>query len=131
MAILEVELRSFLIASPTIAGKVGQRIYPQTLPQNPVYPAIVYDSVSKPRLREIRGPNGRALPRIRYSCWAATLIGAKELADDVRRRLDGYRGPLGPWRIGSCQIEAETDLYDETVQKHRTLLDFRVSYAET
>mgnify|MGYP003115321468 CR=1 FL=1 len=131
MAILEAELRTFLLGGATIAGKVAQRVYPQVLPQNVVYPAISYEPVSKPRLRDIEGPTGRALPRIRISCWAKTFVAAKELADDVRRRLDGYRGPMGAWRIGSSQLAAEIDLYDDTVQAHRTIVDFRLSYVES
>lgn len=131
MAILEADLRTFLLGGAPIAGKVGQRVYPQVLPQNVAYPAISYEPVSKPRLRDIEGPTGRALPRIRISCWAKTFVAAKELADDVRHRLDGYRGAMGGWTIGSTQLEAEIDLYDDTVDAYRTVVDYRLSYVES
>ena len=128
---IEAGLRALLAADATIAGMVGGRIYPITLPQSPTYPALTYHRASTVRERHLRGPLGYAEVRERVHCWARSYGGAKDLAEAVRHLLDGYRGAAGAYEIGGAAVETEIDLYDDNADVYRVVVDVMLPHRES
>lgn len=108
------DLRSFLISDATITGLVSERIYPLTLPQSPVLPALTYSWISATRIPVMDAPIGMASPRIQIDCWAATYLVAVELFEAVRQRLDGFKGTLtvGGTLVHGAFLDSERDFYE-------------------
>jgi hypothetical protein len=79
-----------LRATTAVTALVGSRIYPSRLPYVAPMPAITYQLISAVRMQGLRGPTGLADPRVQVNCWADTYTGAKVLAREVRRALDGF-----------------------------------------
>lgn len=125
------DLRAFLMADDTISGLVGSRVYPNKLPENVAYPAIRYEQVSGVREYHLRGPSGRARPRISINAWATKYEDARGLADAIRRRLNGYAGTLGETEVGSIKLESEIDFFEDEVKVHRVAQDYMISFKET
>jgi hypothetical protein len=124
------DLVAFLEGLSTAAGT---RIYPQTLPQAPVYPAITYNQVSGVRDRDLCGPTGRARPRITINSWAEVYGDVHTMADAIRSALNGYRGSMGGTVIGNVILDNEFDLFEEgagTRGVHRVVQDYIISFAE-
>lgn len=88
-------LRAFLLADPGIAAAVGgARIYPVRLPQGQRDRSLVYTIVSGVGDNHMAGPSGLARPRIQIDAWAPLIDAAHALANLVKERIDGYRGPM-------------------------------------
>lgn len=131
---LESDLVAFLKADSTINSAVNGRVFPNIVPQGSPFPAISYNQVSGVRLRNIpNGPTGRAMPRITINSWAERYSAAKDLADAVRIRLDGFRGIMGSTDVGRVTLDNEFDDFAEeagTKGVHRILQDYIFSYIE-
>lgn len=109
---------------------ITTRVYPVDLPQNPVFPAVIYMKISGMRDHALSGPTGHAHPRFQIEAWATTYSAAKGLARAIRQALDGYSGTVGDVEIGSILIESERDFYEPEVKCHRTIMDFMIWHTE-
>ena len=68
----------YLKADPAVAAWVGTRIYQAHLPQSPLYPAIVVQSVSEPRTYHARGANDLAQTRLQVDVYASETNGGNQ-----------------------------------------------------
>lgn len=133
MSLLSGDLRAFLIEDAGVSALVGERCYPQQLPQKPTLPAIVYSQVSGVRVYDLAGADGKARLRVSVHSWATTHAGAHALADAVRARLSGFYGWMRDSKIGSVILDNEFDLNDEeagTVGLFRVVQDYIVAVLE-
>jgi hypothetical protein len=95
-----------------VTGVVGAgdaaRIYPEVLPQNPTYPAIVLDVASNVSEGHLGGSAGLAHARVRVDCYAETRAGANSLAEIVRTKAlrTDFRGTMGTMTIRGIALEA-------------------------
>ena len=68
----------YLKADPALAAWVGTRIYQAHLPQSPLYPAIVVQSVSEPRTYHARGVTDLAQTRLQVDVYASETNGGNQ-----------------------------------------------------
>ena len=129
----EKALYEILKSDSEVSNQVGTRIYPWRLPQDWTSPAITYQRISGPRLEVIGGPSGRAYPSIQVDCRSrGTFAEVVDLADAVRRALDGYRGTPKSTLV-TIQLLSEQDVPDERVegaQIWRRMMEFRIRHDE-
>lgn len=125
---------SRLSGDATVSGLVGTRIYPQTLPQEPTYPAITYDRVST-RAIQCRGNGSYKASRWQFDCYAITYLGAEALGQAIEDSLTTWTRASGPrvsvvlaenWRDGFEDIV----LGDASTGVYRATLDFFIWYEE-
>lgn len=139
---LELELRAFLLADAAIAAQLGTApgfdgIYPAPAPQNCPSPFITFQRITAERVYSNDGFSGLAGPIIQLDCWVespelnGSYAAAKNLGEAVRRRLDGYVGPMGSVMTRGATIESERDLYEPQDRTRRVSFDFRIWYDET
>ena len=139
---LEAELRAFLLADAMIASLVGTGsgfagVYPAPAPQGAPSPFVTFQRITADRVYSIYGPSGLAGPLIQIDCWSeapehgGTYGETKDLAEAVRRRLDGYRGAMGSVTVQEVTIETESDLYEPQDKTRRVSFDFRIWFEET
>lgn len=122
--LLEEALYDWLSADTGISALVGNRIFPNKIPQGETYPQITFFRVSSPRVRNFGEPDGLANPRIQVDCWGLTLASAVAVGEAVRNsdggvalnhKLDGFRGTMGDSpgvTIQSAQLEDERHTYN-------------------
>lgn len=113
-----------------VAGLIGDRIYPQVLPQDPTLPAVTYRRISAIRVRSQDGPSGVARPRYQLDAWSRSYAEADAVAAAVRTRLDGYRGDIGGETIQGAFADVDRDLYDEALRLHGRSADYLVWHEE-
>jgi RNase P/RNase MRP subunit POP5 len=116
-----------------VTALVGQRVYPEQLPQKPTLPAITYSQVSAVRVRDLSGPAGKARRRISFSCWATTHDMAHQVADALRQSIDPFYGDMHGASIHSIILENEFDLFEEetgTVGLYRVIQDYIIAHLE-
>jgi hypothetical protein len=132
-------LRAYLLADAAISTAVGgARVYPLRLPQGQLLPSVVYQRVSGQGVHHNQGPSVLTRPRLQIDCWAADPDAAAALADLVKERLDGFRGPMpfgadSPPATVTVQgifFEDERDLFDADAQLYRVSRDYWVWFEE-
>jgi hypothetical protein len=84
----------YLLTSANPTGRLGALIgldaFPDELPQNPPYPAVVYQMISGPRGYNMDGRVGTTRFRFQVDCYAETASGAKALRDACLADLSGF-----------------------------------------
>ena len=130
-------LRLFLLADPAIAAAVGTRMYPKILPQGQRSTSIVYNKISGIGHHHYQGTSGLGTPRYQIDVWAATPDDAANVANLIKERLDGYRGPMP--NVGSPSddvevqgafFESDREDYQADITMHRTSQDFIIWFEE-
>jgi len=133
---LETGLYAFLAAEAGVKALVAARIYPDAAPAGAAKPYIVYQRITTERDRTMDGPNGLAMPRMQVTCWAATYIGAKVLADAVADAIDGFSGDMGGEAVQVVSVLDEGDMPDlspegETGRAYGRRLDLEIWHCGT
>lgn len=122
----ETDLRDYLVSYDDLNALVGSRIYPGVLPENPTYPAISYSLVSESRHHNI----DVAYPRYQFSCFSPNYISAKNVATQVRKALQRYRGTMGSTQVIQGVFENEIELYDPTDKLYHVAVDMKLIFRE-
>jgi hypothetical protein len=130
MTVIEEDLVAYLRENSSIAALVGDDIMPLVLDQDPSLPALVYQRVDGPREGSQDGPSGLAHPRIQFSCWDETHLGALTLASALRIALDGFRGTMSGRLISGIKIVNDLDDYDSMTGRYRVIVDAIVWHRE-
>lgn len=127
MTMLRGELIAFL--KDGLQGTIG--VYPVRAPIEAVYPLVTVAYVSDYSEHVHTGPDGLIRRRIQLDIWSEDHDTTDELAEQVQRLLDGYRGPLGDSvTVGSCMKDNEFDADDTTTRLWRRIQDYQVAYNE-
>lgn len=119
-----------------IASVVGTRIYPQTLPELPVLPAVVFTMI--PGGSVVRGHGEQAglfRPTVQFDFSTGTHLATAQLEDLFFETLDGKRETWGetPYWISvqSClAVATPVDLSDPSTGLYRMTRDYRIMWKE-
>jgi hypothetical protein len=99
-----------LETDPLVAAKVGLRLYPLLAPSSATLPLIVYQRISIDRQPgTFNGVVGVPLVSVTLEIYAATYAEAREIADMVRSRLDGWGGEVYGLVVSRVSITDESD----------------------
>jgi len=94
MATIEETIFARCTTHAGISALIDARCYPERLPENVTYPALVYTRISSSaaqfRTHELESV-GLDDARFQFDSYAETSKGAKDLADQVFAAWDGYR----------------------------------------
>ena len=127
-------LRAFLLADSAVNAACGGRIYPIRLPQGMTSQSLVYTRITGSAPGKMVGQVGLSRPRIQLDAWAGTADLTSVLANAVKDRLDGYKGPMGTGSLAvECQgafYESERDGFDTDAVLYFMSRDYFVWYEE-
>lgn len=118
-----------------VTNIVGDRVYPKTLPQPPILPAIIYTRVSGPRISSLQGASGLAHPRFQIDVFSEDYVEAKNLVRQVQLALEGRRGTFNGVDVQGVLFEGDRDMNDDVegslvTDQHRVTMDFIVWHRE-
>jgi hypothetical protein len=103
--------REILLADPTVAAAVGQRIYPGIKPLDQRQPSIVLRQISDVPDYHFNGPSGFSDGTIQVDCWGPDYASAKSLADAAQTVLENYSGtPAAGEPVGWIEISNRFDI---------------------
>lgn len=122
----EVNLREYLLTIPEIKNIVGNRIHPGWLPEKPVYPALAYLEVSGVSHHNIPV----AYPRFQFSVFSTRYGEAKQVAEEVRKALQRYKGDMGGIKVLQGVWEGSRDMYESDTKLYHIATDFKIIYRE-
>jgi hypothetical protein len=122
--ILEQAVHDALAPIVAIGGPSAPRVYPNSLPQPYVLPAITYFRVDTVFEYAHNGDNGIIHSRFQVSCWAATNAAALALARTVQTTMDS-------WLVAGTRHALPVNQYDLTdpdTGVHQVAIDFILWY---
>lgn len=133
---------AFLLAEGAVTELIGDRIYPDILPQNPVYPAVTLSKVDTRHDHTLSNLAGLAHTRLQFDCYCEGLgsdrAKANEVAEAIRATgIVGVKGLTHGTDIRAVQLESGQRNYTEppndAQDQHRyvTNFDLLVSYTES
>lgn len=102
-------IRTALLLKPDVALLVGTKVYPVMAPASTALPFITYRRGGIQRQQTLQNPAG--VPRVTFDVqvYAATYEDAREVADAVRKTLDGYAGTIDNTVVDQVSLENEAD----------------------
>jgi hypothetical protein len=105
----EAVMRNALVTTTVVSSIVSSRIFPLLAPQSAALPFITYRRSGIRRQQTLSGPMGVPQVSVDFDVYAATYEGARDLADKVRQRLDGYGGTFDNAEVKQVSLENEQD----------------------
>jgi len=125
---IDESLRQFLLQHPGIVAEVGNRVYPQPLPQGATLPALTYADISDVGSMSNDGPDCHTQLRYQIDHWATTREVARRVERATRQVMNGYRGQWpGGRRIGGVFRVNTWTLHEPDERIYRTITDYRIS----
>lgn len=112
----------------TLLKRAIARVYPRLAPADATAPFAVYTRVSTTREATLGGPSGIAYATFRVDVYADRQIECLQIANEVRRQLDGHRDD----EVLYCRLVNQLDLseLDSEDPLMRINLEFRISHFE-
>jgi hypothetical protein len=106
----EQGLATVLVSDPAVAAVVGQRVYPVIAPATADLPFITWRRSGVQRSHTLGGPMGMPTVVMSVDLYAVTYEAVRELADRIRRALDGYGGsPSDSVVVDNVSLDNEAD----------------------
>lgn len=115
---------------------VGQRVYPLTLPQGAVLPALTYQLVAETGLATHDWAQDHPLydglrdeeARVQFNAYGDTFDEAEALSNELKAAITGYRGLWGQVQIESVLPVLSLDDYEPATQSWRRVTDYQISW---
>ena len=130
-------LRQYLAAQSEITALVSTRIYPVFAPESATFPAIIYARKSGGHDHNLHSATGSAMPAFELTCLAPTYEQVDQLAEVIRQKMQGFRGPMGSVNVRSVILDDEADGFEDLGEAasdrlvYSITLTYRIRYDET
>ena len=105
----EAVLRTALVGTAAVTSLVGTRIYPVLAPASAALPFVTWRRSGIEREQTLGGPMGLPRVSVEYSIYGTTYEEARQVADAMRRVLDGYGGTSDNTEVKQTSLEDESD----------------------
>lgn len=118
-----IALVTALRTDPAVSAIVGDRIYPQVMPDEPVVPALVYTLISNRPQNSLEGyTSGQMQAIVQIDCYTMMYGDAQLLADAVQDLLGTARVVPGikGW------VRDRRDDYEDDSRFHRVSMDIAI-----
>ena len=111
------DIYTALSGDGTVSGLVGNRIYPNWIPQDVTYPCVAYFSDGDDVENDLSGEASIAHHNYEFVCFASSYSGAQSLADAVKNALIAA-STFKTYRL------RQSDGYDPAIEIHSVSMDF-------
>jgi hypothetical protein len=105
----EAVLRTALVGNAAVSSLLGTRIYPVLAPASAALPFVTWRRSGIDREQTLGGPMGMPRVSVEFSIYGVTYEEARQVADAMRRVLDGYGGTSDNTEVKQTSLEDESD----------------------
>ena len=115
---------------------VKARIYPMVIPQNAAMPCVTYQQISGVPQHTSDGPFGTRQASFQIDCWSKTPKQAHDIAEVIRKLLDGYQDTSNGTYIQAAFMTDEGDTINtvagaDELTRFGKRLDFEIWFCES
>jgi hypothetical protein len=129
---LEEALTAYLFDYPGLVSLIGDKLYPDELPQGVNLPAVIYSKVSDVKQHTLVGQNRLERPMFEFSAFAGSKKAARAVANQLKLALCDFQGVLSGLDIQYIRLENELSNLerssDGTLKIYTELLEFEINY---
>lgn len=126
---LESELYTRLTTFAGLTALVGTNIYPLLLPQDAPLPAVVFQTISEPRISSFGVDTGDVHARVQVTAFSPKSAGAKaalDIKEQVRLALQRFSGG----NIRDSFVEGGGHGWEPEAKIFTVMLDFIIWFKE-
>ncbi|QRN84840.1 DUF3168 domain-containing protein [Clostridia bacterium] len=131
---LEEALTSYLLAYPGFTALIGDKLYPDELPQGIKLPAVIYSKVSDVKEHTLVGQNRLERPMLQFSVFASTKTAARAIANQLKIALCDFQGIMFGLEIQYIRLENEISSLerssDSSIKVYTEILEFEINYVK-
>jgi hypothetical protein len=114
-----------------LAALVGDRIYPDVMPDNPAYPCVTYQKMGGSSARGAIGDPPLMRAEFQVSSWAKSRPSAAAIAGQVRAAMDRVRKTtVAGVAIDDCFYDGDDDLFDNDTRTYFNHMNFTLHYRD-
>lgn len=117
---------NLLSTSSVISALVSDRIFPQRRLQESELPAITYQMISTSPLNTKDGVSLLDTERFSVNVFSKSFDNAFNIAEQIRLRMDRFRGILESVNVDKIIFADQNDLYEDWSEVHHIVLDFTI-----
>ena len=135
---IETAMFSYLSGKSTITDIVSTRIYATIAPSSVVYPHITFKILAEAPEHDMEGAIGLTRVLMQLDAWAFNVAERQNIAEALRKALDGFTGLMGSEElvIRQCLMENRTtfdepDPHGRNLPVFRSSLDFAIWHVES
>lgn len=127
---IEQQLYTQLTTFPGLAALIGDRVYPQQLPQGVQLDAITYTNISLAPVQD-RDSRAATYSRDRYQIdgWSASFDGAVALRRQIVLAMGAWRVTSAP-RVDVALLAGGRGDLEAEAGRYRVTLDYMISHEE-
>lgn len=118
---IEDTIYSALSGDVTLTALVGERIYPEYLPEDCVFPAVVFSRVNTERQQTYCGRTGFAESAVEVVSIAQTLDESRQVAGAVIVAMEG---------IEQCSAGDDGGDYEQSRKLHQVIAEFSIFHSD-
>jgi len=105
----EAAIRNTLVTNTAVAALIGSRVFPVLAPATAALPFVTWRRISVQRQQSLSGPIGVPTVSLSVDIFAETYEAARDIADAVRRCLDGWGGTFENTTVANVSLTNEAD----------------------
>lgn len=105
----ESVLRNAIISDASVTSQIGHRVFSDLAASQDNLPFITYRRTDINREQTLESPMGVPRLSVEFTIFATTRLQSRQIADDVRRVLDGFGGHFDNTQVRQTSLESESD----------------------
>ena len=129
---LEEALTAHLKAQSGLTALVGQRIYPDEIPQGTKLPCVCYIKISDIKEHQYIGQDSFERPVYQLTAFAATKPSARQVTNQLKAALSDYCGDMSGIEVQKIELQTEMSSLvttaDGTTRTYTEYLEYEINY---
>lgn len=132
---IDEALYDLLATHSALTAYVKTRIFPLVIPQGTVMPCVTYQQITGQRQHTSGGAFGTVQSTFQIDCWSETPKQAHQIAEVIRKLLDGYQDTNESMYIQAAFLMDEGDTINtvagtDELTRFGKRLDFEIWFSE-
>lgn len=127
---LEEAVFSYLTANTDVKNRIADRLYPLLLPQDCLFPSVVYSLVSIERTPALERDSGFVKQILQFSCHAKSYKESVNVVEIIRNTLQNFKGDMVGLDIGAILIKLEVVTFEPDTKNYIAIIEFEFQFNE-
>ena len=131
---IEEALTSYLLDFSGLTALIGDKLYPDEIPQGIKLPAVIYSKVSDVKDHTLVGQNRLESPMIQFAAFAGSKTAARAIANQLKAALCDLQGELSGLEVQYIRLENEISSLEKSsdgiIKINTEILEFEINFVK-
>lgn len=123
---IDIDLRSHLLAQTSISSVVGTGVYALRLPQDTTTTAIVYDIGAGFPEAQVGSLESVVRHNVTLQVYSPSYVSMRQLSAAVITLLNGMTGTMGASNVTGAHVVSTINTYEEEPKLYRNILTLNI-----